>query len=551
MADAVLEKQHVGEHLFSGVESGIAAALVVLAGLDALTDELLGQLVIIVVGNGVDTDLDGIQVRIGPDRADVVFLDLVVGGGRTAVGHQDRTGDFLVEHHAHLTLEPGDDVEIDDVDDVIAIELLLLVDGLRRGGTLEQGEDFFLLQLTLHVTLGTGLVGSDVGEHRLDAGERNMMDIRHNTGDPGHAALDELRLTGNISVIREQVLDVLDAVVGMHQSVRQTLHVIHVSQNGFLQGAAGFGFLREKSEVLTSELSGRVRTALKGIVSHSGILLIFFSGSRNQIIHNVFLLFIHGVNDILNGLFRTVSVLKFRIRSGVVVFHGIFLPILIYRSRIRFRLTFVGWISFRILLSRRIFRFLFLKVIVAMTNDRLLRVDTSLILGIFSMRQIHVLDKGLGICTSQNKTDFTDRTMHNVVALLLQLIGENRQRGNITMSDKLFAHVSKFGVIEQTIAIHAIRLIDQGSLADNGTRCIVTMVPDERNNSTVLMCECILANYSTISAQKIVLGRPALKIGITRTRTNVINIGHYVFPPSLEFLTDTVWSALVRTVGVC
>ena len=378
-----------------------------------------------------------------------------------------------------------------------------------------------------------------------------MVDTGHNAGDPGHVSLDELRLTGNIAVIREQVLDVLDAVVGMHQSVRQTLHVIHVSQNGFLQGAAGFGFLREKSEVLTSELSGRVRTALKGIVSHSGILLIFFSGSRNQIIHNVFLLFIHGVNDILNGLFGTVSVLKFRIRSGVVVFHGIFLPILIYRSRIRFRLTFVGWISFRILFGRRIFWLLFLKVIIAMTNDRLLGIDTSFILRIFAMCQIHVLDKCLGICTRQNETDFTDHTVHNVVALLLQLIGENRQRGNVTMSDKLFAHVAKFGVIEQTIAIHAIRLIDQGSLADNGTRCIVTMVPDERNNSTVLMCECILANYSTISAQKIVLGRPALKIGITRTRTNVINIGHYVFPPSLEFLTDTVWSALVRTVGVC
>ena len=119
------------------------------------------------------------------------------------------------------------------------------------------------------------------------------------------------------------------------------------------------------------------------------------------------------------------------------------------------------------------------------------------------------------------------------------------------MSDKLFAHVAEFGVVEQTIAIHTIRLIDQCSLADNGTWGIMTMVPDEWNNSTVLMCECILTNYSTISAQKIVLGRPALKIGITRTWTNVINIGHYVFPPSLEFLTDTVWSALVGTVGVC
>ena len=119
------------------------------------------------------------------------------------------------------------------------------------------------------------------------------------------------------------------------------------------------------------------------------------------------------------------------------------------------------------------------------------------------------------------------------------------------MRNKLFAHVAKFGVVEQTIAIHAIRLIDQGGLTDNGTRGIMTMVPYEWNNRTILMCECVLTNYSTISAQKIVLGRPALKIGITRTRTNVINIGHYVFPPSLEFLTDTVWSALVGTVGVC
>ena len=68
MADAVLEEQHVGEHLFGGVESGIAAALVVLAGLDALTDEFLGELVVIIVGDGVDTDLDGVEIRIGRNR---------------------------------------------------------------------------------------------------------------------------------------------------------------------------------------------------------------------------------------------------------------------------------------------------------------------------------------------------------------------------------------------------------------------------------------------------------------------------------------------------
>ena len=247
--------------------------------------------------------------------------------------------------------------------------------------------------------------------------------------------------------------------------------------------------------------------------------------------------------------------LKFRIHSGIIVFHGIFLPILICRSRIGFRiglrLAFVGWISFRIFLGRCIFRFLLFEVLIAMTDDWLLRINASFILSIFAMCQIHVLDKCLGVRTSQNKTDFTNHPVHDIVALLLELIGQNGQRGNVTMGDKLFAHIAEFGVIEQTIAIHAIGLIDQGGLTNHSARCIMTMVPNERNNRSILVGECILSNHSTISAQKIVLRRPALKIGIARTRTSMINIGHYVYPPSLEFVTDTVWSAFVGTVGVC
>jgi hypothetical protein len=67
-------------------------------------------------------------------------------GNIAAVTDQDGTRELLVEHEAHLSLEPNHNVEVGDVDDVVTIELLLLVDRARSRDTLRDAEPLFLLQ---------------------------------------------------------------------------------------------------------------------------------------------------------------------------------------------------------------------------------------------------------------------------------------------------------------------------------------------------------------------------------------------------------------------
>ena len=63
-------------------------------------------------------------------------LDLVLVVRLTTVADEDRARELLLEHEPHLALQPGHDVEVRDVDDVVTVELLLLVDRGRGGGSL-------------------------------------------------------------------------------------------------------------------------------------------------------------------------------------------------------------------------------------------------------------------------------------------------------------------------------------------------------------------------------------------------------------------------------
>ena len=101
----------------------------------------------------------------------MLLVDLVLGGNIAAVTDEDGSSELLVEHTAHLALHPGDDIEVGNIDDVVAVELLLLVDGGRGGDALEELEDLLLLQVALDVTTGTSLVSRNIGSQGLDAGE--------------------------------------------------------------------------------------------------------------------------------------------------------------------------------------------------------------------------------------------------------------------------------------------------------------------------------------------------------------------------------------------
>ena len=187
-AHLVLEQEAVGQHVLGHEHDRVAGALVILARLDGSTDEGASVRVVlsllVALGRTDEGGLDSEEVIIGPDGTDVELVDLVVVGSETAVTEEHRASDLLVEHHAHLGLDPSDDVEIGDVLDVITVELLLLVDGRRGGDALEQAEDLFLLQLTLDVTASTSLVLGDVGEDGLHARERSVVDTVARCGFP-------------------------------------------------------------------------------------------------------------------------------------------------------------------------------------------------------------------------------------------------------------------------------------------------------------------------------------------------------------------------------
>ena len=169
------------------------------------------------IGDVNDVDLDGVHIVIECDRTDRIGADLGLIGDIAAITDEDRTRDFLVQHDAHLLLQPCDDVEARDVDDIIAIELLLLIHGLRRGDTLEDIEDLIDLALVVvsikSVASSTRLVSGDIGVHRLDSSERNVLRAVQNRIHPFGATAVEIRGVADSLRIREEDVDVLDAVI--------------------------------------------------------------------------------------------------------------------------------------------------------------------------------------------------------------------------------------------------------------------------------------------------------------------------------------------------
>jgi hypothetical protein len=103
---------------------------------------------------------------------------------RAAVADENRASDLLLEHQAHLALQPDHHVEVRDVDDVVAVQLLLLVDRRRRGDAAGQPEELLLLQRPLDVAAGARLLVGDVGHERLDSRERALADLAEDLGRP-------------------------------------------------------------------------------------------------------------------------------------------------------------------------------------------------------------------------------------------------------------------------------------------------------------------------------------------------------------------------------
>ena len=191
MTDSILKKQHVSKHVLRREQNRITRSFVILSGLNSRSDEVLSLIVIRTTSRNRPSDSK--QIGIIQDRTNVLLINLVVAGSQTTVTDQDRTSDFLVEHHSHLRLKPCNYVEICNIDNIVTIHLLFLINGRRSRGSLKQAEYLFFLKLSFDVSFSSCLIFCNVSKHRLNATEWGVMSLTHNLLNPAHVSLDKFR----------------------------------------------------------------------------------------------------------------------------------------------------------------------------------------------------------------------------------------------------------------------------------------------------------------------------------------------------------------------
>ena len=206
----VLKQQTLGEHFIGHERNRRTGTLIVLHSSYRLVDKLFCK--IAATGNS-DTALNRVEIIILPNRTNILLIDLIIARRKTTITNKNRSGDFLIEHHSHLRLEPSDNIEISNIYNIVSIELLLLINGRRSSCSLKQREYFFLLKIALNITLGPSVILGNVCKHGLNPGERSMVYTVHNYRHPTHFTLNKLRRIIKSLGFREQSANFLNTIV--------------------------------------------------------------------------------------------------------------------------------------------------------------------------------------------------------------------------------------------------------------------------------------------------------------------------------------------------
>ena len=244
MLVGIFKQQALSKNVFSHVSNRRTGAFIILHSADRLINKRLCKAF---AGSRGYLGLNSKQIFVSPDRTDALLINLVIRRRKTTIANKVRTSKLLVEHHTHLVLQPSDNIEIGNVNNVISIHLLLLVNGRRSGCTLKQREYLFLLKLTFNVTLRSSFVLGEIRKHRLDARERSVVNRAHNRLNPAHLTVNELGRCVKILSLGEQPINPLNTISAglfgrtINMGKEALLHAaitLRIVNNGHLVGMA-------------------------------------------------------------------------------------------------------------------------------------------------------------------------------------------------------------------------------------------------------------------------------------------------------------------------
>ena len=211
----------------------------------------------------------------------------------------------------------------------------------------------------------------------------------------------------------------------------------------------------------------------------------FLHGRADQGIHDRSLLLGHAVHHVLDGLL-ILRLLLFSVVLRLVLFLAI---------------PRAGLMNKRGLL------------VGAEQGNGLVGGQDHLLLAAFAVGHIHKVNKGAGICPGDHQADLPDDAMRHILAGgLLQPIGVNGQGRDVPMLDQHLSRLAGVGLVECAVGVNAVLPVLQKGVAQDVARFVVLVVPNQGNRLPVAILECVMADGSSVRADKVVPGRPATKV---------------------------------------
>ena len=408
------------------------------------------------------------------------MVDFVVGRCQTAVADKECPRQFLVEFAAHFGLNPRNDIEIGDIDNVVAIDGLFLIHGRRVGRTLKQREYLVDFLFAFRVTFCSCFVCRNIRESGFDARERRTMYRSHNLSYPRLVSVDHYGGRRYVFIVGEQILDFLYSV--LQRRFLQTAVSLPIVDDFHLLGMTKYIAAGNSFVVFEHVVFHVVFVSLIFIVFFVGF--VFFQCLPDERIHYIFLFFGHRIDNLLNGL------------TFLLIFH----------------FGFFSFFFIRFGTGRRRFCFFFFGLFIGMIQfDFFSRKDNSRIFGFFSVIN-HVVYKCTRIRSCQNKTYFTNDSMKNRRAVLFKFIGEYGQRSYVPMFYQQFCFLSSGCVVKHTVSINSVVSIFQNGMSQYVVGIVMLMIPNKRNRLSVLFFESILHNHPAIGTFEICFCCPTAEI---------------------------------------